>query len=210
MILLLLLLVAFQPPLIDNNYVRVYTAVDQPHKKGAFHEHKFDRVMIYLDNGKQRFEPQGGAVENQTWKAGQVAWSAAGGLHTSENTGDQSLRMIEIELKPTAPSTKPFAISPLDPVKVDPKRYHLEFENDKVRVFRGTYKPHEEGIMHEHLHDRVVVYLKTGELRVTSPDGAIKVEQLKADSVSWGGPTRHRESIGDSPIEMLVVELKSH
>lgn len=31
-----------------------------------------------------------------------------------------------------------------DPVKVDPKHYTVEFENDRVRVIRMKYKPGEE------------------------------------------------------------------
>src|SRR5271163_2073828 len=39
------------PPPIDNDQVRVIKALDQPHKKGALHEHKLNRVMIYLQAG---------------------------------------------------------------------------------------------------------------------------------------------------------------
>lgn len=208
MILPVLLLLAFQSPMLENEFVMVHMGVDQPHSKTAIHKHDRDRVMIYLDNGKQRIERQGGPTETPTWKAGQVAWSPAAGMHTSENVGEKVLNIIEIDLKPIAPTAKPFAISPIDPVKADPKHFHLEFENEKVRVFRGKYAPHEEGAIHEHLHNRVVAYLTTGELGVTT-DGKKEVKSLKAGTVSWGEPTKHRESVGDSPIEMIVVELKN-
>jgi mannose-6-phosphate isomerase-like protein (cupin superfamily) len=208
MILPLLLLLAYQPPMFENEAVQVHMAVDQPHSKSALHKHDRDRVMIYLNDGHMRIENQGGKVENQTWKAGQVAFSPAGGMHTSENIDGSVLRIIEIELKPR-PAAKPVAMSPLDPVNVDPKRYTMEFENDKVRVFRGKYGPHQEGVMHDHFRDRVVVYLSTGKLGVTTPDGRTETKQLEAGTVSWGGPAKHRESVGDSPIEMVVVELKA-
>ena len=208
MILPVLLLMAFQAPMLENDAVLVHMAVDQPHTKSALHKHDRDRVMIYVNDGHMRIESQGAGVENQVWKAGQVAWSPAGGMHTSENIDGSVLRIIEIELKP-ATVTKPFHISPLDPVNVDPNHYKLELENDKVRVFRGKYQPQAEGVMHEHLHDRVVVYLRSGELRVTTPDGKIDTKHLVANTVSWGVPAKHRESVGDSPIEMIVVELKA-
>jgi hypothetical protein len=208
MILPVVMLMAFQAPILENESVRVNLAVDPPHSKSDLHRHDQDRVKIFLNDGRMRISNQGGPVENQTWKAGQVAWSPAAGMHISEHLNDSALRIIEIELKP-ATVTKPFKISALDPVTVDPKRFKLEFENDKVRVFRGKYGPHEEGVMHEHLHGRVVVYLSSGELRVTTPDGKTEVKKLVADTVSWGVPTKHRESIGDSPIEMIVVELKA-
>jgi quercetin dioxygenase-like cupin family protein len=208
MILPALLLLAFQPSMLENGSVLVHMAVDQPHSKGKVHRHEMDRVMIYLDDGRMRIENVNGPVENQTWKARQVVWSPAGGYHTSENVGDKVLRIIEIELKPAPPSTKPFVISPLDPVKVDPKRYTLEFENARVRVFRGKYGPHEEGVMHEHINNRVVAYLTDGEIRVTAPDGTSELKKFTANTVAWGGATKHRESIGDKPMEMVVVELK--
>jgi hypothetical protein len=37
-----------------------------------------------------------------------------------------------------------------DPVKVDPKHYTVEFENDKVRVLRIKYGPGEKSVMHAH------------------------------------------------------------
>jgi uncharacterized RmlC-like cupin family protein/quercetin dioxygenase-like cupin family protein len=208
MILPVLLLLAFQPPMLENDSVMVHLATDQPHSHGAMHHHNMDRVMIYLDNGEQRIEHEGGKIDQLVWKKGQVAWSPAGGNHISQNATGQVLRIIEIELKPLAPAAKPFVISPLDPVKVDPARFHMEFENDRVRVFRGKYGPHEEGAMHEHLHNRVVAYLTTGELGVTT-DGKKEVKKLTANTVSWGEPTKHRESVGDSAIEMIVVELKN-
>jgi mannose-6-phosphate isomerase-like protein (cupin superfamily) len=209
MILPVMMLLAFQAPMLENESVLVHMSVDQPHKKGPLHKHDRDRVMIYLDNGRMRIENQDGKVENQTWKAGQVAWSPAGGYHTSENIGDSVLRIIEIELKPVALSAKPYTISPIDPTKVNPEHIHPEFENSKVRVFRGDWGPHEDGKMHEHLHYSVVAYLTECELTTTTPDGKAQTTARKADSVSWNGPAKHRLTVGDKPANLVVVELKN-
>jgi len=37
-----------------------------------------------------------------------------------------------------------------DPVKVDPKHYKVEFENDGVRVLRVKYGAREKSVMHSH------------------------------------------------------------
>jgi hypothetical protein len=208
MILSVLLLMAFQAPMLENEAVQVHMAVDQPHSKSALHKHDRDRVMIYLNNGHMRIENQGGKVDNQTWKAGQVAFSAAGGMHISENVDGSVLRIIEIELKPAA-VTKPFKIPALDPVTVDPKHYNLEFENDKVRVSRGKFGPHEQGPMHEHLHDRVVVYLLEKDDQVKSQDGQWHTLKAPADCVWWSGYAKHYDTTNDAPVQMVVVELKA-
>ena len=105
---------------IDNDAVRVLNVVDQPHTPSALHRHEANRVMIYLTPGDLTVRYQDGKVEEQHWKAGQVAWSPAGGMHISENVGSAPLHIIEIELK--KPASKPPARNPkLDPVKIDPK-----------------------------------------------------------------------------------------
>jgi hypothetical protein len=212
MILPILLFLAFQsakPPAFENQYARVLDVTDLPHAKGKAHSHAVDRVMVYLTAGDQQIVNTGGPVRNDHWKVGQVAWSAAGGEHTSENVGDHPLRLIEVELIAQPAAAKPFKISKLDPVAVDSRHYKAEFENAKVRVFRGKYGPHEEGKMHEHLHNRVVVYLTDSEMRVTSPDGKTEMRSIKAGQAQWGTPAKHKDdNAGAGPVEMIVVELK--
>jgi hypothetical protein len=65
-----------------------------------------------------------------------------------------------------------------DPVKVDPKHYKLEFENDQVRVLRITYGPHEKSVMHEHPAS-VAVFLTDGQAKFTLPDGKTQDAPVK-------------------------------
>jgi hypothetical protein len=59
--------------LFENEQVKVLRALEKPHVKGKFHEHKLNRVMIYLQPGRQRFEYQDGRPsEVFDWKAGEV------------------------------------------------------------------------------------------------------------------------------------------
>jgi len=88
------------PAPIENDYVRVVMATDQPAPKpGSLHEHKQNRVMIYLDPGDMRIAYADGRVDNQHWKAGDVAWSPAGGMHTSQNVSSKPIRIVELELR---------------------------------------------------------------------------------------------------------------
>jgi hypothetical protein len=45
---------------IDNEQARVVIVTDQPHSKGPLHDHKLNRVMIYLQAGRQEITPEGG------------------------------------------------------------------------------------------------------------------------------------------------------
>ena len=194
---------------IDNDQARVVKVVDQPHAKGQPHEHKLNRVMIYLTSGRQEVTPQGGKTVVSEFKAGDVKWSPASGMHVSEITSGQPVTMVEVELKkPGDPARK--ANAPLDPVKVDPNDYKVEFENSQVRVVRVKIGAHRKVPLHEHLLNRVVVYLTDQNGTMTTPDGKTETAQNKAGEVSWGGPTRHREeNLRDGPFEAVVVEFKA-
>jgi hypothetical protein len=96
----------------------------------------------------------------------------------------------------------------LDPVKVDSKHYKVEFQNDQVRVVRVKFGPHEAAPMHEHQLNRVVVYLKDQNVKMTTAEGKVDVATHKAGDASWGEAVTHKEeNQNDTPFEAVVVEL---
>jgi uncharacterized RmlC-like cupin family protein len=117
--------------ILENEFVRVVQAIDQPHHASAPHEHKQNRVMIYLDSGDMDLKYAGGKAEHQHWKPGDVAWSPAGGVHTSENVSERPIRIIEIELRRPSGSG----------VSEPPDRTHAVIDNSEVRVYKGSTPP---------------------------------------------------------------------
>jgi quercetin dioxygenase-like cupin family protein len=202
-------LLAQGPPAIDNDQAHVVVAHDQPHAKHALHEHKLNRVMIYLSAGEQEIITQDGKKQTLKVKPGDVLWSPSVGLHTSEVTSSAPLHIVEVEVKkPGDPAKK--ATGPLDPVKTSPGVYHVEFENDQVRVMRVKFAPHQAVPEHEHYLNRVVVYLTNQDSKMTTPDGKVDESKHQAGEYSWGGPTKHKEqNTLDTPVEIIVVEFKS-
>ncbi len=202
--------IALEPSatLLENDQVKVVRALEKPHVKGKFHSHPQNRVMIYLQPGRQRFEYQDGRQpEVFEWKAGEVKWSPAGGMHSPEVVSDEGFDIIEIELK-TPGGGRTIATS-LDPVKLDPKRYHVEFENAQVRVLRVTIEAHGVTPMHEHSLNRVTVFLTDQDFRATDSHGKVDLAKHKAGDIVWGTPTTHsEENLSGNPFEVVVVELK--
>ena len=194
---------------IDNDQVRVLKVVAQPHAKGQPHEHKINRVMIYLTPGRQEITPQGGKTALLEFKAGGVKWSPASGMHVSEIISDQPVPVVELELKKPGGSAKNVN-AVLDPVKVAPGNYKVEFENSQVRVVRVKIGAHQKVPLHEHVLNRVVVYLTDQNASMTTPDGKTETAQHKAGEMSWGGPNKHREeNLRDGPFEAVAVEFKN-
>ncbi len=193
---------------VDNDLIKVLTVTQPVGAKSKLHEHKVNRVMIYPTAGGQTLRFDDGHVENQKWKAGGVAWSPAGGKHTSENPTKIDNHLIEVELKKPGPST-PAAFSAMDPVKLAPKNYKVEFDNPQVRVLRVKIGPKQSVPMHEHGLPRVVVYLSDQDFKITTEDGKVELAKHKAGDVSYAGKARHKEeNLGGKEFEVLVVEIK--
>ena len=97
-----------------------------------------------------------------------------------------------------------------DPVKVDPKHYKVEFENEQVRVLRISYAAGEKSVMHEHPAS-VAVFLTDGQVKFTLPDGKTQLTPAKAGSAMWTPAGKHLpENVGDKPFELILVELKGN
>src|SRR4051794_27949466 len=171
---------------INNDDVRVVDVVVQPHEKTSLHEHKVNRVMIYRTAGAQSFDFQGGKPSTLKFAANEVKWSPIAGKHIAEVTTGDPVNIVEIELKKPGAGKK--ITTALDPLKVDPKRYKLEFENDQVRVFRVKVGPHETIPEHEHQLNRINVYLTDAQTKVTSSDGKVDTTPHKAGDIVQGGP----------------------
>ena len=200
--------VAPSATLFENDQVKVVRALEKVHVKGKFHEHKVNRVMIYLQAGKQRFEFQDGRKPTIVeYKAGEVKWSPPEGMHSPEVISNEPFNIIEVELK--KPGTGKKITTKLDPLKVAPKNYKLEFENDQVRVFRGHMAAHESVPLHEHTLNRVSVFLTDQNILGTSTDGKAATTTHKAGEAVWGTPNTHKETNqSDSPFEIIIVEIK--
>lgn len=195
--------------LFENDQVNVLRALEQPHVKGRFHEHKMNRVLIYLQDGTQTFEYQDGTkTETFHWKAGQAKWSPAGGTHSPEVTGNEPFNILEVELKNKGNSAK--VTGARDVLKVDPKHYKLELENDQVRIIRVKVGPHESVPMHSHALNRVSVFLTDQDVRSTNAEGKAETVHHSAGDAVWGTATVHKEeNVTGKAAEVIIVEIKS-
>ncbi|HKD07358.1 MAG TPA: hypothetical protein VKB79_15755 [Bryobacteraceae bacterium] len=192
---------------INNDDVRVLDVIVQPHEKTSLHEHKFNRVMIYRTAGSQDFQYESGKRNTLTFAENEVKWSPIEGKHIAAVATEKPVNIVEIELK--KPGAGKAVTTAIDPLKVDKKHYHLEFENDQVRVFRVKIGPGESTPMHEHQLKRINVYLTDAKVRVTNADGKVDMTPHKAGEILEGGPAKHSEqNTGDKPVEVLVTELK--
>ncbi len=179
---------------LDTPQARVYVATLLPHTPSrSVNGHATNRVLVYLDDGVMTRQ-EGADTQTIAFHRGDVRWRPASGAYVAENTSDHPIRILEIDLKgrPAGPAPA----SQLDPVVVDPRHYKIDFENDHVRVLRVHYDARDTGAQHEHILNRVVVYLN-------DQPGA------KADDVRMSGAATHTEqNASDQPADRIAIEIK--
>lgn len=193
---------------VENDDVRIPKVTVQPGHKTGLHQHRQNRVMIYLNAGGQKTVYEDGREVVEHWKAGEPLWSPMAGHHTVEIMGEGPITIVEVEFKKPGGNAPP--LSDLDPVKVDPEHYTVDFENDQVRLVRVRIGPHESTPMHEHVRKRVAVFLTSQDFRAMNADGTSALATSEAGAVIWGEEVqRHKEeNLSDQPFEALIVELK--
>jgi hypothetical protein len=203
-------------PSFENDQVIInepHPGIPIPGFTRKMHDHKLNRVMIYLHPGGETLHYQDGSIKELKWAAGEAQWSPASGYHysvipdtTPPFTGPM---IVDIGLKKPGDPSKVFSTT-LDPLRVDPKDFTLQFENSQVRVLRVKLAPGQSAPIHEETLNSFVVYITDQNLRETSADGKSDVLEHKASTFSWNGPCKHSlQNLSDKPFEALIVELKS-
>jgi hypothetical protein len=166
---------------LETPQARVYVATLLPHTPVPSRTgHATDRVLIYLDTGVMTRQDGTEKIQNIEFHRGDVRWRPASGPYVAENISDHPIRILEIDLK--GKPTGPTPLSKLDPTVVDAKHYKVAFENDQVRILRVHYDPHDKGQLHEHILNRVVLYLndqagaKVDDVRISGAGTAYGTE----------------------------------
>ena len=92
-----------------------------------------------------------------------------------------------------------------DPVKVDPRHYKVEFENERLRVLR---RPGEKSVMHSH-PESIAVFLTDAHHKFTYPDGRTEDIEANAGTVQHMDAFTHLpENLSKTPFEVIAIELK--
>lgn len=96
-----------------------------------------------------------------------------------------------------------------DPVQVDPKHYEIVAENERVRVLRVSFGPHEISPMHSHPR-AVIVHLTDHHSKNTDSAGESTEMRARSGDVQWIEATDHlSENLSPRPMKLIMIELKS-
>jgi quercetin dioxygenase-like cupin family protein len=197
---------------VENQWVRVIREHMGPREKMPLHQHPAPgAVIVFLTERHNVLISPDGKSQELRDHAGDLMWSVAS-THRSENLNDAPFEGVQIEPRvPAGKAAKAAPPEPLDAPLVDPKHYHVELENEYVRVLRVTIGPHEKLILHKHPDTgAVLVQLTDQNLQLTQADGTARESRYKAGVVRWVPPAgaHQDENLSDQPLRFIRVELK--
>jgi acetyl esterase len=192
---------------IDECADKLREALAKPEQSGPYEvafENEYVRIVhVTLGEGEQppAYEPAAGAVVRVDLDAKTVNYQG----EPVQDVAGGALREVRVELR-GAPETQP---SELDAVELDPDRYRVELENERVRVVRLSFAPGEEGLMVTH-PPRVLVTLTDVHVRVVFADGRTDERGAPAGIAGWlVEETLQTVNAGEQPLEVVLVEPKS-
>ena len=189
--------------MLDNDQVRVLKIQYGPKEKSVMHEHP-GSVVVFVTNSNVQFTLPDGSKVKGGGKAGDVQFADAG-KHLPQNMGAAAMQGVLVELKGGPAGS---AKVTLDPVKVDPTRHKVVFENDRVRVLRVRFKAHDKTKQHEHPNG-VAVYLTDVKAKFTLADGKTREGGGKRGDVTWAVAEKHSvQNMTAKPADIILVELK--
>ena len=94
----------------------------------------------------------------------------------------------------------------------DPEHYHLEFENEYVRVIRCRIPARDKVKMHNHPLGSVIIFMTDQNLHQSLENGATEEAHHKAGQVLWanGSQATHMgENVTDQMYEYIRVDVKA-
>jgi hypothetical protein len=140
--------------------------------------------------------------------AGDVRYWAKGAPRRAEQSIGSPIRMISIDLK-NHPASTLTNTSGFPNAFPRPGKNRKVFENDRVIVWDFSWTKGVATPMHFHDKDVVVVYLGTGTLRSTTPDGkAVDNKWKPADTRFNLGNRIHTETLIEGELRAIITELK--
>ena len=140
--------------------------------------------------------------------AGDVRYWAKGAPRRAERSIGSPIRMISIDLK-NHPGSTLTNTSGFPNAFPRPGNNRKVFENERVIVWDFSWTKGVATPMHFHDKDVVVVYLGTGTLRSTTPDGKAVDNKWKPGDTRFNlGNRIHTETLVDGELRAIITELK--
>jgi quercetin dioxygenase-like cupin family protein len=95
----------------------------------------------------------------------------------------------------------------LDPVNVAFNIYKFVNENDRMRILRVTFQPGDVAKMHNHPQHMAYV-MRGGRVKMASETNTQEMDLKEGTAIFLDAQNHETTNIGNTVIDLLVVELK--
>ena len=138
---------------------------------------------------------------------GQVVYWPKGAVRRAAASENATARSIVVTLKDSPPATMENKSGHPNAFPRPGSRKVLE--NDRVIIWDYTWTTGQPTPVHFHDKDALVVYLKNGALKSTTPDGKSVVNQLTVGKTTFNARDRvHTETLVEGESRAIISELK--
>jgi quercetin dioxygenase-like cupin family protein len=138
---------------------------------------------------------------------GQVVYWPRGSARRAAASENAMARSIVVSLKDAPPATKENKSGYPNAFPRPGSRKILE--NERVIIWDYTWTTGQPTPMHFHDKDALVVYLKNGALKSTTPDGKSVVNPLTVGKTTFNARDRvHTETLVEGESRAIITELK--
>ena len=188
----------------ENQYVRVLDVIFPPGYTTLFHTHSNDNVAVVINGGKRRGEKVGEQPNDAIAKTGNASFAKASYTHRIINTGDTTLRFIDVEIL----SSQGLSKNTLVRDKV--AGHQIVLENERVRIYRIKLEPGQSTELFTYELPGLTVIVLPAKIQIETPSQKIRTEDFKSGDFRWhaGSLSRSLKNVGPTSFEAIEIELK--
>jgi hypothetical protein len=194
---------------LENARVRVFRYAVPPRETISLPTLNRESLVLSVRGGLLQLISGNEATEVLNVEPGNVAWNRGGTAASLKNPDEVPAEALLVELKDSyAFDQIQVPRSSFDPGYVDPRHFHVQFENEHVRIVLVQLRSHErtEEIQ---LAARLQISLTAAHENDTSANGSFQEKQWGAGSVSWEKEKLASiENLEGDPLETVLLELK--
>lgn len=196
-----------QVPIIDNQRVRVWDVTWAKGQLMQIRKIDLDAVQLFLADGEIGIRNADGSTKAVKRKKGDAVFLSKGAEIGGDASNEPPTDSVIIELKdqPGAPIENRTGL----PNAFPRPRAKKILENGRVIVWDYEWRIGVPTPLHYHDKDAVVIYMKNGTLKRTTPDGQDMVDDIKAGTIRYiARGAKHTELLVNGVQHGLMVELK--